>query len=121
MFPEDQVPRHSKSFIRMAAVLFILSFIISCSQRYPFFIQIPEFVVTETEEGTPGIMLNIVCEDENAVIRYTTDGSQPSEVHGLIYEEPLYLAANAVYIQAVAVRVGYPAGPLAEYYYEPQD
>lgn len=115
------MPRHSQSFIRMAAVLFILSSFISCSERYPFFIQIPEFIVIETEEGIPGIMLKIVCEDNNAVIRYTSDGSQPSEVHGLIYEEPLYLAANTVNIQAVAVRVGYPAGPLAEYHYEAQN
>lgn len=115
------MPRHSQSIIRMATVLFILFFFNSCSQRYPFFIQIPEFVVTETEESVPGIMLNIVCEDENAVIRYTSDGSQPSEVHGLVYEESLYLVANSVFIQAVAVRVGYPAGPIAEFYFEPQD
>lgn len=113
--------RQSQNIIRIAIVLFILSFIISCSQRYPFFIQMPEFLISETEEGVPGIMLNIVCVDENAIIRYTVDGSTPSETHGLIYEETLYLAANAVFIQAVAVRVGYPAGPLAEYYYEPQE
>ncbi|RDG30657.1 hypothetical protein DV872_15760 [Oceanispirochaeta sp. M1] len=121
MFPEDQVPRQNNTFIRAAAVLLILSFFISCSERYPFFIQLPEFVESEPGDDRPGKMLSIVCVDENAVIRYTIDDSTPSEIHGLIYEEPLYLAANTVHIQAVAVRVGYPAGPLVEYYYDPQD
>lgn len=112
--------RAIETSFRAVCVLFLLSLFISCSERYPFFVQIPEFIESELEEGVPGIMLSIVCEDEYAVIRYTVDGSVPSETHGLIYDEPLYLAENAVFIQAVALRVGYGAGPLAEYYYEPQ-
>jgi hypothetical protein len=92
----------------------------SCAERYPYFIQQPEFIESDAGEDYPGIFLSIVCEDEYAQIRYTTDGSQPTSLHGLIYEEPLYLAAESTYIRAVAVRVGYDAGPEAEYQYEPQ-
>ncbi len=103
----------------VSTLVSLLSF--SCTERYPFFIQQPEFIETEAGEGYPGIFLSIVCEDEYAQIRYTTDGSQPTSLHGLIYEEPLYLAAQSVYIRAVAVRGGYDAGPVGEYQYEPQD
>ncbi len=102
------------------SALFSLLFF-SCTERYPFFIQQPEFIETEAGEGYPGIFLSIVCEDEYAQIRYTIDGSQPTSLHGLIYGEPLYLAAQSVYIRAVAARVGYDAGPVGEYQYEPRD
>ncbi|MDC7233684.1 MAG: chitobiase/beta-hexosaminidase C-terminal domain-containing protein [Spirochaetales bacterium] len=107
--------------IAFSAVFLSLCVLTSCTERYPYFIQIPEFIEWEPEDGSGGIMLSIVCEDENALIRYTTDGSEPSDRHGLIYEVPLYLYAQSVHIQAVAVRAGYDAGPVAEYYYEHEE
>ena len=97
----------------------------SCAEKYPYFVQKPEFVekdaVDELGESYPGIMLSIICEDEYAEIRYTIDGSKPSESHGLVFEEPLYLCSTELTVRAVAVREGYDAGPVAEYHYEPED
>ena len=66
-------------------------------------------------------MLSIVCDDEYATIRYTIDGSEPSESHGLVYDEPLYLSSTELTVKAVAVREGYDPGPVAEYYYVPEN
>lgn len=108
-----------KTIILAAGLALTFLFFISCAQRYPFFIQQPEFQAEEAGEGYPGIMLSIVCEDEYAQIRYTLDSSEPDELHGFIYESPIYLAAQELTVKAVAVRIGYDAGPVAEYHYVP--
>lgn len=98
--------------------------LISCAEKYPYFVQVPEFEVENAEDESgetyPGIMLSIVCEDKNATIRYTVDDSEPSESHGLVYENPLYLSSTELTVKAVAVREGYDAGPVAEYHYDPE-
>ena len=67
-----------RSRIRIIEAGFALSCLLlfSCTERYPFFIQQPEFVESDAPEGYPGIYLSIQCEDEYALIRYTSDGSQ---------------------------------------------
>jgi len=100
--------------------LFIL-LITSCSDRYPYFIQQPEFQTSQAGAGYPGILLTIFCEDKYARIRYTLDGSYPDKLHGLLYEDPLYLAAQSVTVRAVAFREGYDAGPVAEYDYAAEE
>ncbi len=97
----------------------------SCAEDYPYFVQVPEFVVEKAQDESgeiyPGIMLSIVCDDEYATIRYTLDGSEPSESHGFVYSEALYLSSTELTVKAVAVREGYDAGPVAEYHYAPED
>jgi len=105
------------SFRAGIALLFLL--LASCTEKYPYFIQQPEFQVSDAGQEYPGIFLTIYCEDEYALIRYTLDGSDPDKLHGLVYEEPLYLAAQSVTVRAVAVREGYDAGPVGEYRYDP--
>lgn len=97
---------------------FSLFILLACAEKYPYFIQQPEFLAEPAEDGYPGILLTIACEDEYALIRYTLDGTEPGKLHGLLYEEPLYLASRSYTVKAVAVREGYGEGPVAEYRYE---
>ncbi len=48
------------------------------------------------ERSEDGITLLMSCENENAEIRYTTDGSEPTEESEL-YTEPIYLTSNCTF------------------------
>lgn len=59
-----------------------------------------------TYEGTQHITIS--CPDPNATIRYTLDGSPPTNSHGTVYTTPLSIKVNTVNpIQAIAYRAGY--------------
>ncbi|OQY35227.1 MAG: hypothetical protein B6241_01650 [Spirochaetaceae bacterium 4572_59] len=89
----------------------------ACSDRYPYFFQKPEFYAYTVDGDSSGIYLNITSPDGESLIRYTTNGSNPSSSYGELYEDTLYLTTST-YIRACAYRSGYSAGPIAEYYYE---
>lgn len=108
-----------QSLLGCAILLFLLFFLTACYERYPFFVQAPEYNSSPLDDGQPGVMLSISCVDKNAIIRYTNDGSEPTNSHGAIYEDPIYLLNVEVLIKSVAVRYGYEAGPIAEYHYVP--
>lgn len=100
-------------------ILFCLtaSVLTACYDRYPYFFQKPEFSVSNGEGDSSGIYLNISTPDGESLIRYTTNGSDPSSTYGELYKDTLYLTVST-YIKACAYRSGYSAGPIAEYYYE---
>jgi hypothetical protein len=108
-----------KRFILLSllAVLFLF-LILSCYDRYPYFIQVPEFSISSSDEKSGGVYLSMSTPDEGFLIRYTMNSSDPSESFGALYEEPVYLTEETG-VAAVAYRVGYPAGPVARYYYDP--
>ena len=50
--------------------------------------------------------LTIICDTPGATIRYTTDGSEPSEGHGDTYEAPIPVGSTAT-VRAMAFRPGW--------------
>jgi hypothetical protein len=46
-----------------------------------------------------------------AIVRYTTDGSLPSENHGLVYDKPLHISTTTV-LRAAAIRPGRSPAPV---------
>lgn len=101
--------------VLISALILLLG---GCYERYPFFIQQPEFSVSRPSDGQD--YLYIHCVDENAIIRYTVDGSEPDSHHGLVYNDPILLGAYPFSVKAAAYRTGYPAGPVVEFNYDPQ-
>ena len=99
-------------------LLFILFFLVSCYEQFPYFIQVPEFYAYYPDDGSEGIYLSIFTSDDKSQIRYTTDGRVPSESYGEYYEGSIHLT-EAAFVQATAYREGYDAGPVADYYYNP--
>lgn len=65
----------------------------------------PLFDVTARLVEEP-FYLTITSETKDAVIYYTTDGSEPSETNGIRYDQPLYLDAGTA-IRCVAVKKGH--------------
>ena len=111
---------YGKILFRSLILCIILTAISACYDRYPYFIQVPEFSLSYPEDGSAGVVITISTPDEKNLIRYTTDGSMPSESEGFLYENPVSLT-TATTLRAVAYREGYPAGPVTEYYYDPQN
>ena len=109
---------HRASLITVFSLLLLLLF--SCYDRYPYFLQQPEFGVSYPEDGSAGIYLSMSTPDRDCVIRYTIDDREPSESYGTLYEEPVYLTGLS-HVSAVAYRVGYPAGPTNYYEYDPEN
>ena len=101
-------------------ILFVLLLGASCYDRYPYFIQEPEYSVSYPQDGTAGVYLTISTPDPECLIRYTLNEGYPSETYGTLYEEPIYLSEQC-YVAAVAYRVGYPAGPVSYYEYDPSN
>lgn len=54
---------------------------------------------------TDSVMISMSCETENAIIRYTTDGSNPTISHGTVYREPFSISDQTL-IKAVAYHIG---------------
>ncbi len=111
-----------KIFVKgTAALVFFVSvlfLITSCYDRYPYFLQEPEFDISFPEDGSAGYYLSLSTPDKECLIRYTINDREPSESYGTLYEEPLFLT-SAASIAAVAYRVGYPSGPVSYFYYDP--
>ncbi len=60
--------------------------------------------------------LEITSGTEDAVIRYTTDGSTPGENHGTVYTSPLPISSTTV-LRAIAMKEGYGSTPVATHTY----
>ncbi len=59
-----------------------------------------------TYEGTQYIVLD--CTEPSATIRYTLDGSDPSNSHGIVYSGPITVDVNTANpVKAIAYRAGY--------------
>ena len=74
--------------------------------------------VNVTKVATPEIScesntVSISCSTRNAVIYYTTDGSDPSSSNGSSYTEP-FAISSTVYVRAIAVRSGLEDSDVAE-------
>ena len=101
---------------RFALAVLLVLMLTACYERYPYFIQKPQFSLNEQDGG---VYLTIYTPDGESLIRYTTDNSDPSETNGTLYESPLPLSEQT-YIKATAYRSGYPAGPISEFSYDPE-
>jgi len=60
----------------------------------------------------------ILCDTPNAVIRYTLDGSEPAEDHGLVYDPvaPLHIARTAL-IRSAAFKTGWKPAAVTTHSY----
>ena len=66
-------------------------------------------------------VLKLTTETRNAVIRYTTNGSEPTEQHGEVYDEPLTIGKTTV-LRAAAFKPGHlPAPVLTRTFLFPHD
>ena len=91
----------------------------SCYERYTYFVQTPAFYAEYTNPGVEGYVYIYIRDwDDDMVIRYTLDGSTPTEDYGNIFYDSLYLNA-ATLIKAVCYKEGDSAGPVGEFYFEP--
>lgn len=106
-----------KVLFRCILFCLIVFSLTACYDRYPYFFQKPEFYAYTLDGDSSGIYLNITTPDGESLIRYTTTGNDPSSSYGELYNDSLYLTTPS-YIKACAYRTGYPAGPIAEYYYD---
>jgi hypothetical protein len=100
-----------------ALLLVLLLTMTACYERYPYFLEEPEIYVYDWDPGVGG-WISIYTDNWQNLIRYTTDGSDPTEDYGTIYYDSFYLSAET-YIRATSYREGYSAGPIAEYYFVP--
>ena len=48
----------------------------------------------------------ITCDEPNAIIRYTTDSENPTEISGTIYDQPIQITGTTV-LKAVATKMGW--------------
>ncbi len=105
--------------ISLYSVLILsLLLLISCYDRYPYFLQEPEFEAEALEEGGPGISLSMWTPDPECLIRYSVNDREASESYGILYDEPVILTELS-HVSAVAYREGYPSGPASYYNYDP--
>lgn len=59
------------------------------------------------------ISVSINTTTENALIRYTTDGSTPSPTSGILYEQPIEVGEDSsLFLQAIAYRDGWNPSPV---------
>jgi hypothetical protein len=75
-------------------------------------------VVFGQERGlyrTP-LMLGLSTPTPGATIRYTTDGSEPTETHGTVYVEPIKIATTTI-IRAAAFKPGFRTSPVETHTY----
>ncbi|MHC4742607.1 MAG: lamin tail domain-containing protein, partial [Planctomycetota bacterium] len=52
------------------------------------------------------ISVAITCDEPNAIIRYTTDSEEPTEVSGTIYDQPIQISGTTV-LKAIATKMGF--------------
>ncbi len=83
-------------------------------QHYPGYVSQPTFSETALYH-TNAFSLTLSCIDPNAEIRYTTDGSEPSQGSKL-YTGPIDVSKNAV-IRAVAYRDGLLRSEIVTFHY----
>ena len=60
--------------------------------------------------------LELTTDTENAVIRYTTDGSNPTSTNGNTYTEPIPIISNSltgIFVRAVVEKIGHKTSPVA--------
>lgn len=98
-----------------------LAKLVDLKYGYDSFERVPEPVVISDKNGIVGIS----CKDDQAVIKYTLDGSTPSALNGYTYKNPIRIT-KTILLRAVAVRYKYPESDvLSQYvgtdiYQEPQ-
>ena len=56
--------------------------------------------------------VTIACATSGTTIRYTTDGSTPSEIHGTVYSTPVNISSTTT-LQAIAYAGGFADSPVA--------
>ncbi len=54
----------------------------------------------------PGKMVEISTKTQGASIRYTLDGTRPSQTNGILYEQPIPITGDYMEIQAIAYKTG---------------
>ncbi len=79
------------------------------------FLEPPEFSVSRGYYSNP-FDLVLSVSNPNATIRYTLDGSEPSENHGEIYQSPVEIS-ETTRIRAIAFRSGYTSSTVATHSY----
>ncbi len=84
------------------------------NQSYPGYVSQPMFSDTALYHNDP-FTLTLSCIDPNAEIRYTTDGSEPSQGSKL-YTAPIDIGKNAV-IRAVAYKNGLLRSEIVTFHY----
>ena len=62
------------------------------------------------------LTLGLSTTTPGATIRYTTDGSEPTETHGTVYAEPIRVATTTI-VRAAAFRPGFRASPVDTHTY----
>jgi hypothetical protein len=62
------------------------------------------------------VALELATTTPGASIRYTTDGSTPTETHGAVYDGPIVVSATSS-VRAVAFKPGFRAAPAAAHTY----
>ena len=70
---------------------------------YNSFDRVPCPVLISDQNG----IVELSCEDEQAVIKYTLDGSIPSTLNGFIYDEPIEIIKTSL-LRAVAIKSKVP-------------
>lgn len=81
-----------------------------------FFVLTPEFNPGPGTYQEPQDVA-IATATANATVRYTLDGSTPTEIAGTLYAGPVHLAESAT-LKAVAYRAGWTTSPVASGRYE---
>src|SRR5581483_4791994 len=57
--------------------------------------------------GAPPLSVTITTATGGATIRYTTDGSMPSETNGTVYSGPVSISTNPTTLKAIAYETGF--------------
>ncbi|MEN8193356.1 MAG: PA14 domain-containing protein [Bacteroidota bacterium] len=88
-----------------------LAKILDLKYGYESFERIGQPVVVSDKNG----LVQLSCEDENATIRYTIDGSIPSAINGYTYEKPLKVSKTTL-LRTVTVKYKYPNSNILSHY-----
>lgn len=86
----------------------------------PISFEVDNFVMEDLEIKFSNRKIHIAGQSEDALIRYTIDGYDPTEEYGNIYSEP-FLPAYDCTIKAVAFREGYNKSAVSTFTYRRQD
>ena len=80
--------------------------------------QAPEASIASGSRVEQGTILSLTCSTENAVIRYTMDGTAPDCRNGYVYTNPILLYGNEqVTIRAIACADGFDPSEVATFTY----
>ncbi|NOX67295.1 MAG: hypothetical protein GXO85_16230 [Chlorobi bacterium] len=88
-----------------------LAKLVDLKYGYDSFERVPEPVVLSDKNG----IVELSCKDNQAVIKYTLDGSMPTTLNGYTYKEPIKIDKTTL-LRAIAVRYKYPESNVLSQY-----